>query len=127
MKSKLEIYALSVCFTAMVCLVVASGIGGYSIFEITTPELTMRSHTYDKYQTNDAYWKTINRCYADNCEKPVRPNVDTLTEKRLAAFSVEVKGEKREGFQALLKCFIFILVGGIALLIHWRIAKNARE
>ena len=52
-----------VCFAAMVCLVVSSGIGGYAIFEITAPELTMRAHTYDKYQTNDAYWKTINRCY----------------------------------------------------------------
>ena len=53
--------------------------------------------------------------------------MDTLTEKRLVAFSLEVKGEQREGFQALLKCFIFILVGGIALFIHWRIGKKARE
>ena len=53
--------------------------------------------------------------------------MDTLTEKRLVAFSLEVKGEQREGFQALLKCFIFIIVGGIALFIHWRIGKKARE
>lgn len=127
MKSKLEIYALSVCFAAMVCLVVASGIGGYAIFEIATPELTMRAHNFDKFQTNDAYWKTINRCYGEDCEKPVRPSVDTLTEKRLSAFSVEVSGERRGGFQTLLKSFIFIFVGGIALLIHWKIAKKARE
>ena len=44
MKSKLEIYALSVCFAAMVCLVISGGIAGYSIFEIMMPELTMRSH-----------------------------------------------------------------------------------
>jgi len=37
MKSKLEIYALAVCFASIVCLIISIGIAGYSIIEITAP------------------------------------------------------------------------------------------
>ena len=72
MKSKLEIYALSVCFTTVLILVISAGIGGYAIFETITPQLTMKSYEYDRHQTNDAFWKDKN--YDSEKEKTkVRP------------------------------------------------------
>jgi hypothetical protein len=125
MKSKLEIYALSVCFASVVCLVISAGIAGYSIFEIAAPELTMNSYRYDKYQTNEAFWKSeVSRSKEKQTE--VKPDEEALTKQRLAAFAVEVKAEKREGAQTLVRCFMFILVSGIALFIHWKIAKKSR-
>jgi hypothetical protein len=124
MKSKLEIYALAVCFAAMVCLVVSFGIAGYAVFEIATPELTMRGFSYEKFQTNDLYYENKRSCCSK--EKEPRPSEDALTKQRLEAFAVEVKGEQREGFQALIKCIMFIVASGIALVVHWRVAKKAR-
>src|SRR4051812_26499256 len=113
MKSKLEIYALAVCFAAVVCLVISTGIAGYAVFEIAAPELTMRSYTYEKYQTNDSYFENKRPCCSE--EKKQRPSEDTLTKQRVDAFAVELKGEKREGFQTLIKCLMFLVVSGIAL------------
>jgi hypothetical protein len=121
MKSKLEIYALAICFAAVVCLVISTGIAGYAVFEIASPDLTMRSYTYEKYQTNDSYFENKRPCCSK--EKEPRPSEDTLTKQRLEAFSVELKGEQREGFQTLIKCFMFIAVSGIALVVHSKIAK----
>lgn len=125
MKSKLELYALSVCFAAVVCLVISAGIAGYAIFEVATPELTMPSYDYDKYQTNEAYWKSKYSCSKDD-KSEVKPAEDVLTKQRLEAFAVEVRAEKREGFRTLIRCFMFIVVSSVTLLIHWQIAKKSR-
>ncbi len=127
MKSKLEIYALSICFASMIFLVIASSIGIYSIFEITVPKFTISSYDYNKYQTNDAYWNYINNEYSQDNKAATRPNREVLTKQRFDKFSLVIKAEQREGFQALLKSLIFILVAGSALFIHWKIAKNSRE
>jgi hypothetical protein len=124
MKSKVEIYALSVCFAAVVCLIISFGIAGYSIIEIVNPELTMSSYKYDQYQTNEDYRKNM-----DSCEKEEKTETkidEELTKQRIAAFAVAVKSEKREGFQSLIQCLMFILVSSITLLIHWKIAQRAR-
>jgi hypothetical protein len=125
MKSKLEIYALAVCFAAVVCLVISIGIAGYSIIQITAPKITMNSYEYKNYQTNDAYWIQVSGCEKDKARP--RPKEEELTKQRLDAFALQVKAEQREGFQSLIKCLMFILVSSIVLFVHWRIAKNARK
>lgn len=126
MKSKLEIYALTVCFAAVVCLVVSAGIAGYAAFRIATPELTLSSYNYDKFQTNEAFWKSRGDSCSDEKTTEVRPGEEVLTKQRLEAFSLELKGERREGWQSIIGSLIFILVSGVALLIHWKIAQQAR-
>jgi hypothetical protein len=125
MKSKLEIYALAVCFAAVVCLVISMGIAGYSILKIAVPKLTMEAYTYDIYQTNDTYWNSKSYCVEKEKVK-VRPGEQELTKQRLDEFAVKINAEQREGLQALIQCLMFIIVSGIILLIHWKIAKKAR-
>lgn len=52
MRSLIQIYALAVCFCALMCFVVALGVGAYDVIEIAAPEFTMQSATalYDSYQ-----------------------------------------------------------------------------
>lgn len=125
MKLKLEIYALSVCFASVVCLVITMGIAGYSIFQITVPELTMNSYNYKKYQTNEAYWKSMASCSKEE-KTENKPGEEALTKQRIEAFAVEVKAQQRDGIQTLIRCFMFILASSIALLIHWKIAQKSR-
>lgn len=124
MKSKLEIYALAVCFAAVVCLVISLGIAGYAIFEVTAPELTMSSYRYSTHQNNEAYWDSKKSCAKGRDE--VKPDEDTLTKQRLDAFAEEAMAEKRGGIQTLLKCLMFILASATVLLIHLKIAQKSR-
>lgn len=125
MKAKLEIYALSVCFAAVISLVVSLGIGSYSLIKVTAPTLTMSSYSHTKYQTNETYWKTIS-CRSKDCEDK-KPIEKELTNQRLDAFRIAQKAESRSGFQTLLKSLLFIFFSSIVLLIHWKLAKSCRE
>lgn len=127
MKSKLEIYALAICFASMITLVISLSIAGYGVFRIALPDLTINSYSYDMFQTNDAYWKRNSSSCSKNKEKKERPTEDELTKQRLAAYEIELKGERRDGFQSLIQCSLFIIISSLVLLIHWRIAKRARE
>jgi hypothetical protein len=122
MKSKLEIYALSVCFAAVISLVISTGIAGYAIIKIAAPHLTMSSYDYDRLQTNDAFWVKIASC----SKEAGRPGEEELTKRRLEAFDLELQSERREGLQSLVQCLIFILVSGAVLIVHWQIAQKAR-
>ena len=125
MKSKLEIYGLAVCFASVVCLVISISIAGYSIIQIVDPELTITSYNFDRYQSNDRFWETKQTCSKDQAAVK-RPSEEDLTKQRLEALRIEIKGEKRNGLQSLLHALIFVMVGTVTLLLHWRIAKKAR-
>jgi len=128
MKSKLEIYALSVCFTSVLCLVISLGIGSYALVSINAPSLTMNSYLYNQHQSNETYWKSINRpCHEKDCKETVKPEEKILTEQREIAFSMAKKNEVRQSLQVLIKSGLFILFSALALFIHWRIARNSRE
>lgn len=126
MKSKLEIYALSVCFAAVFCIVISASIAGYAVFSVAMPELTLNENTYANHQSNDAYWRS-QPSYSNEGKQEVRPSEASLSQQRQASLAIAINGERRSGFQALLQCFMFLLVAGLTLLIHWRVARGARS
>lgn len=126
MKSKLEIYALSVCFVAVFCIVISAGIAGYAVFTVATPELTLNENTYSNHQTNDAYWRS-QPSYSSDGKQEARPSEEKLTQQRQESLAIAINGERRSGFQTLLQCFVFLLIAGLTLLIHWRVARGARS
>jgi hypothetical protein len=122
MKSKLEVYALAVCFAAIVCLVISLSIAGYSIVRIAYPEITIKSYDYKMYRTNDSYWASR---YFPGGGVPTRPPEEEITRQRLSAYHTVIYGERREALQTLIQTFMFVVVGTITLLLHWRLAKKA--
>jgi hypothetical protein len=126
MKSKLEIYALAICFASMVCLVVAAAIAGYAMFQITLPDITINAYKYEQLSSNEQYWRHRLSSSSDEKACPQKPTDAEITKLRNDALVVEMKSEQRDGFQTLIKCLMFLLFGGIVLAIHWRIARNAR-
>jgi hypothetical protein len=127
-KTILEIYALAVCFVAVIGLVVSLGIGAYSLIQISKPEFTMNSWAYEPYQSNDAFWTGCGRgryC-GDDHKKKERPSEAELTKQRLEAFNRAVASEQRDGAQALVKTTIFLIIDIVVLLVHWGLARRAR-
>ncbi len=126
-KSLLEIYALAVCFATIVCFVVTLGIVTYDLVQIVNPEFTMNSHDYNRHQSNDAFWKSYD-CGYDNKEKEKpRPPEEELTKQRLESYKQAIKSEQRDAFQSLTQSVIVIVINAIFFLVHWRIARRARE
>ena len=87
MKSKLEMYALAVCFASVVCLVISFGVAGYAVFKIAAPEISMNKYVYDRFQTNEAFDK-YNRLSSDSdkqysVEKPRHPDRAELQQLHL--------------------------------------------
>ncbi len=127
MKSKLEVYALAVCFAAVICLVISGGIGGYGLIEIIWPELTLTAHAYNSHQNNDEFWKSIYSRTNIERQPEQRPAEEDVTKLRLESYSRLLAFERRDGAQNLLKYAIFFLAGAIAYFVHWRIARQARQ
>lgn len=118
MKTNIEIYALAVCFVSVLCLVVLFGAAGYSTFQILTPEMTMSSYKYDKYQNNDTFWNGRSGGCSKDAKSTEKPADDVLTRQRLDAFDMELKSERRDGFQSLTRCFL-IPIASKVIYCHW--------
>jgi hypothetical protein len=127
-KTILEIYALAVCFVAVVCLVASLGVGAYSLVQLSKPDFTMNSFNYDQYQSNDAFWTGCARgryCGPDE-KKKERPSEAELTKERMDAFDRAVASERRDGAQTLVKASIVLIIDIVVLLVHGTLARRAR-
>lgn len=125
-KSILEIYALAVCFATVVCFVIALGVSIYDAIRIANPEFTINSYEYNRHQSNDAYWKSAYRCSIDD-KKEQRPSDEELTKQRLASYQRVTKSELRYAFQSLAQNMIALVMAIVLFLVHWRLARRARE
>lgn len=125
-KTILEVYALAVCFAAIVCSVIVLGIAIFDVIQIMKPEFTMNSHEYNRHQSNNAFWERSGACDNKDKEKQ-RPNEEELTKRRLASFQQTIKTEQRAALQSITIATIILIIDIILFLIHWKIAQRARE
>ena len=119
-KSLLEIYTLAVCFVTIICFAVSLGIGVYDILEMANPELTLKSYAYERHQTNEAF----TRNWSKDKEKPSEPEITLMREE---SYSVALKAERRDAVQSFIRVLIVILIDVVIFLVHWRLARRARE
>ncbi len=127
-KSKLEIYALAICFVTVVCAAVSLGFGIWGIVELTNPEFTMNSHEYERYQSNEKYFGTYSYRYGGPVDNNVKNlSEDEKTKRRLADYNVTLKAEKHSGAQTIVRVLIINVINIIVFITHWIIAGRARE
>ena len=127
-RNLLEVYALAVCFVTVICFVIASGIGLYSIVGIANPEFTLSAWMYERHQSNDAFWQTNAPPFMPGSErenKP-RPPEAELTQQRQASYTLAIKSEQRGSLQTLTKAAIVIFIDLIIFGAHWRVARRSR-
>ncbi len=111
------IYAVAVCFIAAVVLSVTLAKSIYNVLEISAPEITMRGHVYDRFQSNERFL----RSWPEG-----RPVPDAAEAKRLReeGYRIAVASEKRSGIQGLINSLISLVVTGILFFIHWRLVRR---
>jgi len=119
-KSLLEIYSLAVCFVTVICFAVALGIGAYDILEMSNPELTLKSYSYQQHQTNEAFTRNWGK-------DKERPSEEEVTRMRNESYKVALEAERRDAVQSFIRVLIVLIIDVAIFLIHWKLAKRARE
>ena len=127
----MEIYALALCFSTIVCFVVALGIGVYDVVQVVNPEFTLNHYEYSRHQTNDTFWDSdkgmpLDLWESHEKERP-RPPEHELTKQREESYQQALRFEKRSAFQSIVQVAIIILIDCIVFMIHWWVARRARE
>jgi len=120
-KTILEIYALAICFVAIIFLIINISDGVYNIIGMVNPDLTMSSFTYDPLQSNERYRE---KCCEDDKSKKTNEEIARLREE---AYKIELRSEARDSLQKAIKNLIYVLLSGIVLFGHWKLSRSARE
>ncbi len=112
MRSLIQVYALLVCFCALMCFVVALGIGAYDVIEIAAPEFALQDATalYESYQ--------------------VAPDPkDARTPEQIAAAKAEqhrqaVLYTRHGAVQSLIFIGIVCGIDVVLFAVHWSLARR---
>jgi len=129
-KSILEIYALAVCFLALVCFVIALGIGVYDLIQITSPEFTINVYEYERHQSNEAFRGSPGialRGIAPGIpvESTERPE-EEVTQQREESYQAALRSERRRGMQSLIQIVIIVVIDVLVFVPHWLLARRRR-
>lgn len=116
-RSVIQIYALAVCFTTLMCLVVSLGIGLYDGVRIAFPAFTLSG--WQVYESNSQYvvfWP----------DKKDLPD-EQITNLREVAYRDALAGERHGATQSLVFITIILAIDIVAYLAHWRIARRRAD
>ena len=132
-KSILEIYALAVCFVALLCFVIALGIGVYDLIQITNPEFTINVYEYERHQSNEAF-DTVRgspgRAFGGIApgipiESTQRPE-EEVTQQREESYQSALRSEGRRGMQSLIRIVIILVIDVLVVVPHWLWVRRTR-
>lgn len=125
-KSILEIYALTVCFFAVVCFVFVSALAIHDAVQIVSPQFTLSRHHYERYLSNESY---IRATYPSAAQAEATLKVlprEEITRLRLSELKRTLRVERHDGQLNLFKMLIVLVVDAVAFAIHWKIGQVAR-
>lgn len=91
----LEFYARAVSTITILTVVVAFVLGGYDLFKLAFPSLTLNSALHEKYQNNESY--------TDFGTFKKELTQDSITRERTANYEKLLRMERRDAAQRLLK------------------------
>ncbi len=137
-RTVIEIYALLVCFGAMACLSINTGLVIYDVVSLVKPSLIINDYQYKNHQNNNNYWQhqlsrsntikindsTLNP--KKNEQNIKRPLESKLTQQRLNSYQSVIEAEKRNVIKGLISELIVILVSLVLFFIHWRFVLNKK-
>jgi len=119
-KSGLEIYALAVCYTAIIAITACLSLGIWSGVKIAVPSISIDSYQYWRFQSNENYLR-------DNAEDMSALSSPEITRRRTEEYRLAVNRERRDTFQNLVQQLIVLLMSSAVFLIHWRLARKMRR
>ena len=141
-KPILEMYALAVCFVALVCFVIALGIGVYDLIQIANPVFTINAYEYDRHQSNEAFRRFpglhgmvgfggATGEVVTGPGIPVEPTTpaveEEVTRQRGESYQAALRSEQRRGMQSVLRVVIILVIDVLVFVPHWFLARRIRD
>jgi len=132
-KSMLEIYALAVCFVALVCFLIALGIGVYDLIQIANPEFTINVYEYERHQSNENF--EVVRGFPGRALGGIAPGIpvepsqqpeEEVTQQREESYQAALRSERRRGMQSLIQIMIILVIDVLVFVPHWLLARRTR-
>jgi hypothetical protein len=150
-----RIYLFAVCFVAVVCAAISSGIGIHSFLKIVAPEITLDTYSYDAHQSLDNFKKShfyatprfpralfgpgtmgvaraapIRRSELLSNNQP-EPDLKPLGDEEIERMRVEsyqsvIRNHRRTAMQGLIRISIILLVSCMLFFVHWRLVQKHR-
>ncbi len=128
---------MAVCFIALVCFVIALGIGVYDLIQIANPEFTIPGYEYERHQSNEAFKAQLGFRAALGGRVPfgVAPGVpmeptelpeEEVTQQREKSYQAAIRSEQRRGMQSLIQIMIILVIDVLVFVPHWLLARNTR-
>ena len=146
----LRIYLLAVCFVAMVCAAITSGMVLYALLKIAAPEITLDTYSYNAHQSLGNFTRshfnpantgpapifvpgtgTARAIAIDRAGRVSNPAPDPdskplgdqeLEKLRKESFQQILSNHQRSALQDLIRLSIVLLVSGALFFTHWRLA-----
>ena len=130
-KSILGIYALAVCFVALLCFVIALGIGVYDLIQITNPEFTLNAYEYERHQSNEAFRGVPGRVALGRFGpgipvEPTQRQEEEVTQQREESYQAALRSERRGGMQSLIRIVIILAIDLLVFVPHWLWIRRTR-
>lgn len=111
----IQVYALTVCFSSLVCFMVALGVGLYDLVQIGAPEFTLpNSEIYSSNESYLRFWDAKDRPEAE------------ITRARRGAFADALASERRAAQQSGVFVLFVVLIDTAVFALHWRLARDSR-
>ncbi len=99
-RTPIQIYALVVCFAALLCFVIALGIAIYDVVQIAAPEFTYTAEPY----------------ISDALSTPGTPEYEN-----------GVQNERKAATKSLVQASIILLIDLGVFAFHWKIANQTAQ
>ena len=125
-KSILEIYALTVCFFAVVCFVFVSALAIHDAVQIVSPEFTLSRHHYERYLSNDSFIRTSQQVSAETVAILKELPREEVARRRLSELKQTLRVERHDGQRSLFKMLVVLVMDALAFALHWKIGQIAR-
>ena len=151
----LRIYLLAVCFAAMICAAITSGMVLYGLIKIAAPEMTLDTHSYNAHQSLDNFRRShfnpantgpssifypgagtaraiavdrigrVNNPVPDPDSKPLSDQ--ELEKLRRESFEQVLSNHQRSALQNLIRLTMVLLVSGVLFFTHWRLSRQRSD
>ncbi len=114
-RSMIQLYALLVCFSTLMCGIIALGMAAYDGVRIAAPGFTVSS-SYGAWDSNEQFVLV----YPDKKGLPPAEIANLRESYRQQALSAE----RKSGQQGFVWAFIILTIDAAVYAIHWRIARR---
>ena len=147
-RPSVETYGLAVCFTALLCFVIALGVGLYDLLQIASPEFTLNAYEHERHQSNDSFRTAfpmligpsmhVGSSMTGAVPPPIPPSIraglpsipesseDEITRQREERYRSVLRAERRRGGQSLARVGIVMAIDMLVFFPHWILARRVR-